>query len=59
MITFTTHLLENAEDRKRFKDTVSEHKKEGREAFVFDGHNFHLGYAEYLIEFLESEHAPA
>ena len=38
---------------KRFKKAYEEASKEEKMSFMFDYNEFDLGYAKYLIEFLE------
>lgn len=47
MIEWTKPLL------RRFKDAVHEATTSGKESLVFDGHEFLVSYAKYLIEYLE------
>lgn len=45
-------------DRNRlseFKMAFNEAKKKNEHYFMFDGHEFFLGYAKYAIEYLENE----
>lgn len=39
---------------KRFKDALSDALGQSSTTFVFDGHEFVISYAKYLIEYLES-----
>jgi len=38
----------------RFKLAYAEHKGDSANVFSFEGHQFVVGYAKYLIEYLES-----
>ena len=48
-INWTRPLLE------RFKKAYKEANDRNAETFVFDGHGFLVGYAKYLIEFLDGD----
>lgn len=37
----------------RFKKVYAEARDRRLDTFMFDGHEFVIGYAEYLIEYLE------
>ena len=39
---------------KRFKDALSDALGQSSTTFVFEGHEFVISYAKYLIEYLES-----
>jgi hypothetical protein len=38
-----------------FKRAYNNAKKEGKDIFIFDGNEFVLGYAKYMIEYLEGK----
>ena len=38
-----------------FKIAFEEAKKQNEHYFMFDGHEFFIGYAKYAIEYLENE----
>ena len=39
---------------KRFKSALRQAEVAGEDSFIFDGDMFILGYAKYLIEYLET-----
>lgn len=62
MIDFTPEKLarfkkayKKAEKLKRYKQAYSAPEDSSDEVFTFDGNEFVLGYAKYLIEYLESQ----
>lgn len=54
-------ILWDAPKLKRLKAAYAEafKTKTGNDTFMFDNHEFVLGYAKYLIEYLESQLQPA
>ena len=51
----TTETLTFSKDRLvRLKDSYAEAISEGRDEFTFDGYDFLVGYAKYLIEYLDN-----
>lgn len=38
---------------ERFKKAIKQAEDAGQTEFNFDGHEFHVGYAKYLCEYLE------
>lgn len=51
-INFDRHKL------TEFKIAFEEAKKRNEHYFMFDGHEFFLGYAKYAIEYLENQFNP-
>ena len=50
----STEINFTPESFKRLKKTYEEHKGKGRDyVFAFEGHELIIGYAKYLIEYLE------
>lgn len=41
--------------QRRFKAAYEEAKVQGKETFTFDGNEFLLDYAKYMIEYMEME----
>lgn len=48
-ITWTYDMLQ------RFKQAYAKAKAENADTFIFDGNEFVLGYAAYLIQYLDSK----
>lgn len=44
---------------KRFRKAVKTAEVNGREQFTFDGNEYLVGYAKYLIEYLDSVSLPS
>jgi hypothetical protein len=40
---------------QRFKRAFKKATKESKEVFIFEGNEFVIGYAKYLIEYLEEQ----
>jgi hypothetical protein len=40
---------------ERFKLAYAQHENKHGDTFMFEGHEFVIGYAKYLIEFLETQ----
>lgn len=48
-INYTPEMLQ------RLKAAYAEHQAKGKDAvFEFEGHEYHVGYTKYLIEYLEN-----